>query len=570
MKVNLFAAGMVVALLCSLGTVAESREPDFAALDAKGNENGYLESDEIPAEAFAIIARYASLAGLDMSRPLPLSGLGKGRLKYFENLDPSNEPGSVWEGVAKEHDFGRIDGKAGIRPFGAAGNMVGEYTNGVRGWTRGTFRNWDSNRDGLLSREEVNNAYQKTALASWFTADHDKNGMLTFSELADYFAASQVKRKISRAHDRSTWKVNDVEVTLKHRQHAEWLMDKLDKNDNGTLDRNEVPPEWKTGNGLSWADANGDGQVTTLEMQVGAVRFLGENELAAKRKENPDLKTCDNLAADFFRRYDKNGDKALDRFERAAIRGDVSAADLNNNGLVRRDELNQWLLTTLTSQQSSKLPDGLPVWFVESDIDLDGQVLLSEFLRSRPEAMTSEFERYDYNADGIVTAHESVSRTAGGKRRYSNASPSVFGANKESYSEVYIDDDWTIADIDVQIAIGKNGDDDIVLLLVGPDKTTVTLYYTSRLKAWGGGPLFEDTIIDDEAPKMTERLRLPPAHRSFRPQSMNHKGMPSLSAFYGKPARGTWRLVVRNKSRAAGLLEGWALLVKPAQSVEPK
>ncbi len=97
-----------------------------------------------------------------------------GRLKYFRMLDRSNEPGSVWDQTANRQGFGRIAGTTGIRQFGPAGEMVGEYTSRNRDRTRGTFRNYDANRDGMLSREEVGAAY-RTAIYDWFTAGHDKN-----------------------------------------------------------------------------------------------------------------------------------------------------------------------------------------------------------------------------------------------------------------------------------------------------------------------------------------------------------------------------------------------------------
>ncbi len=560
---------MLVAVLTLLLDVANAREPDFPALDKAGNGNGYLEPSEIPAEDFVIIARYASLVGADISSPVPLSTLGNGRLKYFELLDRSKELGSVWEPPAKDQEFGRLLGTPGVRPFGQAGKMAGEYTSRNQAYTRGTFRNYDANRDGVLSRDEVGAAF-KTALTGWFAADHDKNGLLTFTELADYYAADTLRRKMSKSQERSTWKIGDTKVTERHRQHAEWLMGKFDKNKNGTINRDEVPEEWKTGNGLSWADADGDGQITKLEMQVGAVRFLNENDLAADRKTDPNLETCDTLASDMIRRYDRNNDRALDRNERAPIGGDLSAADINSNGLIQHEELSRWMLARLNSQPSAGLPEGLPVWFIESDIDLDGQVLLDEFLKSNPRSATSEFERYDHNRDGIVTADESVSRTAGGKMRFASSSPRVFESGKETYSEVFIGESLTIADIDVQVTITKQGDDDIALLLIGPNGETATLYYTAGAKPWGGGRLFADTLIDDEAPDIPQRLRLPPAHRSFRPQGMKNRRMNSLSVFYGQPARGTWRLVIRNNSRVAGLLGGWALLVKSSEPVEPE
>jgi subtilisin-like proprotein convertase family protein len=143
-------------------------------------------------------------------------------------------------------------------------------------------------------------------------------------------------------------------------------------------------------------------------------------------------------------------------------------------------------------------------------------------------------------------------------------------AEHEVASAVFIPDDVLIADIDVQVSILKDGDDDLDLRLVGPDGTTAALYFTNRRKAWGGGRMFDDTLIDDEAPHSGSRLPSPPAHRSFRPQGMGDPQRSSLKVFYGKHAKGTWQLIVRNnarnRGRGAGLLNGWALLVKPAST----
>jgi hypothetical protein len=51
---------------------------------------------------------------------------------------------------------------------------------------------------------------------------------------------------------------------------------------------------------------------------------------------------------------------------------------------------------------------------------------------------------------------------------------------------------------------------------------------------------------------------------------MKTPGMQGLKAFYNKPARGTWQLAINNKSQVAGLLEGWALLIKPGKPAPPR
>ena len=553
-------------LLCLCSIPANAQYLRFSELDKTGNGNGLLEPGEIPAADLSVISRYASLAGLDMSKPMSVTSLEQARDGYVRALDHRDAPGSLWSLPAGEHEFGRIKG-SGVRVFGAAGDMDIEFSESARRNTVGTFLKFDTNRDALLSREEVNATY-RTFSDSWFRGDRDNNGLLTFMELAQHFAADDERRNISRAHDGSTWNIDGVIVTPAHRNHAAWLLGKFDKNENGTIDRDEVPDEWKTGNELRWADRNGDGRVTTLEMQIGAVRFLKENESAAGRQKNIDLQYCKELSNDLLRRFDLDRDSGLNGNELRLIGGDLSAADMNSDGLIRQDELSEWLLGQLKHQAAANVPEGTPVWFLESDVDRDGQVLLSEFLQSQRDSNAEAFSAFDQNNDGIVTPRECGLRNGGGKSVYVSRSPRVLEPQAEIWSEIQIQDDFQITDIDVQVSITKDGDDDVELRLVGPDGTIATLYYSDRRKAWGGGRLFENTLIDDEAPEIQGRLPRPPAHRSFRPQSMNNKNLLSLSAFYGKRTRGTWRLVIRNKAQnnrgGAGLLDGWSLYVKAA------
>jgi len=51
---------------------------------------------------------------------------------------------------------------------------------------------------------------------------------------------------------------------------------------------------------------------------------------------------------------------------------------------------------------------GLPDWFLKYDADGDGQVTMAEYAHGRewtPELL-NEFNRYDLNHDGVITAAE--------------------------------------------------------------------------------------------------------------------------------------------------------------------
>jgi Ca2+-binding EF-hand superfamily protein len=53
-----------------------------------------------------------------------------------------------------------------------------------------------------------------------------------------------------------------------------------------------------------------------------------------------------------------------------------------------------------------RLPKGLPDWFLQKDVDGDGQISMAEFASQWTPAAAAEFDRYDLNHDGIITAAE--------------------------------------------------------------------------------------------------------------------------------------------------------------------
>ena len=133
---------LMVAMTTSFANVVTvcAREPDWDAIDK--NENALIEPSEIPVQDLTVVAKYASLANLDIQQPMPISGLKRGRDRYIEQLDG----GGRELRIARKHEFGRVVGSQ-VRPFGVTGAYSGNYTRDVRQGTIVTFQKapaaWD-------------------------------------------------------------------------------------------------------------------------------------------------------------------------------------------------------------------------------------------------------------------------------------------------------------------------------------------------------------------------------------------------------------------------------------------
>ena len=62
---------------------------------------------------------------------------------------------------------------------------------------------------------------------------------------------------------------------------------------------------------------------------------------------------------------------------------------------------------------AERLPDGLPGLFTSKDRDRDGQVTMAEFARTWTEETFAEFNRWDLNRDGWITASECLTAENG-------------------------------------------------------------------------------------------------------------------------------------------------------------
>jgi Ca2+-binding EF-hand superfamily protein len=55
---------------------------------------------------------------------------------------------------------------------------------------------------------------------------------------------------------------------------------------------------------------------------------------------------------------------------------------------------------------TERLPKGLPAWFLAKDVHGNGQITMAEFASEWTSETAAEFNRYDLNHDGIITAAE--------------------------------------------------------------------------------------------------------------------------------------------------------------------
>lgn len=127
-----------------------------------------------------------------------------------------------------------------------------------------------------------------------------------------------------------------------------------------------------------------------------------------------------------------------------------------------------------------------------------------------------------------------------------------------SVSEIAVQDDYVIGDLDVQLSITHTNVEQLNAYLVGPDGEKIELF----TGVGRSDDHFEQTILDDEAGERITRARAPFRGR-FQPEAVE-KGAPSLRHYYGQNIQGPWKLEIRTyRGDRPGMLHGWSLLVRP-------
>ena len=359
---------------------------------------------------------------------------------------------------------------------------------------------------------------------------------------------------------------------------ADDTLERADRNEDGHIDRREARrTRWTRTNPFT-SDYNKDNRLSRIEL---AQRYAARRELeegrerryTAMRRErdgldryaDPNRYSSRNsidrrvriLSDSLLRRFDHDRNRKLDATELQDIGLDPTNIDLDRNDEVSREELDDWVRREV-GDGNADLAEALPEWFFERDINRDGQIQMSEFDDEWPDEKLREFEQFDTNNDGIITRNELLRPHAEAAGTFSNQKAEIMPPHSTIVSEIEVDEDFTVGDLNVQLSITHTFVAHLDGYLIGPDGHRTELF----TGVGRDGDHFEETVFDDDSQTNINKGRSP-FRGSFQPESMAKKE-PGLNRYKGKNLKGVWQLMIRaSRSERPGLLHGWSLVAEP-------
>ena len=168
-----------------------------------------------------------------------------------------------------------------------------------------------------------------------------------------------------------------VSIVKADEAEADRTLDRYDRNRNGRLEREEIRnARWIYGDPNIY-DQNGDGSLSKRELAVRYAkrRLLKEENKVAQRRER--------------------GRRDRDREDRDRDRDDEE-----------KDKDQKTSYRFLSAHE--RLPSGIPDAFRKMDVDLDGQISMSEFASEWDDTVVSKFTSIDSDGNGILTPTEAI------------------------------------------------------------------------------------------------------------------------------------------------------------------
>ena len=200
----------------------------------------------------------------------------------------------------------------------------------------------------------------------------------------------------------------DHAISAKIFRYSQRLIQRSDSDGDGRLNRREWGRVW----GFLMTDANGDGAVDLDEL-VRRVAAYGRNRKI--RLIDPLADMAESVPPLLNPTTDSDAGRAANGEPRPANgterpEEDPSAPDASQSEPRRHD--------SKFYVSRSRLPEGLPGWFLSRDADGDGQLTMAEYAPKATRTALAEFAHYDANGDGVITANECVraARSVGEKK----------------------------------------------------------------------------------------------------------------------------------------------------------
>ncbi len=488
-------AALVMLFVCQRSTLAQSGlRESLERLDR--NQNGEIEPSEITPLSRPYLERIAGSRNLSLDRPNGIDKLQEAARIYYalKNGVSGNRIDPSDKSTVTQ--FGAIAGEPLVPEFGLA-DIKFPYTQVDLDEADDSLRRSDRNRDGYIDREEA--ARSEWRYRDPFDEDADQDNRLSRLELAQRYA----RRRL-------------LEGTKNE------LVQKVRRVGSGVQPVTPVGRDSQFNDSRSW--------------MRGGSRYY--------------------LTASVMERFDLNRNGRLEPNESAKLGFPVGRIDIDRDGVLSRDEMFAFL-----SEWQDEVGDdseGLPTWFFERDLNRDDQVEMAEFTDEWTDELLEQFAALDMNEDGILTSLEVAQSKAMMGGSYSNMEAEVLPPRKTIISEIVVDDNFLIGDLNVELTITHTYVSHLDAYLTGPDGQRIELF----TEVGGSDDHFEQTIFDDQASTPITKARAP-FSGAHLPEAIL-KGQPSLNYFKGKSVQGVWQLVVSGtRSERFGMLHSWGLRVRP-------
>ncbi len=459
------------------------------------DHDGEIEPEEITPRARPYLERITRARRMSLERDNDIASLQEAARVYY-----ALQNGVAGREIDPEDDstvlpFGPQRDEPLIPEFGLA-EMRYQYTQADVDEAKRTLWRNDRNRDGYIDREEARRG--EWTHRNPFEMDLDNDGRLSRMELTQRYAR---RRLLSGASGELIRKAVRTGTGVRPSEP----------------ERSERRDDWQ------WWRRGGSGY---------------------------------RLTASVLGRFDANRNGRLEQQEAVLLGIPPGRIDVDQDGELSRDELHNYLVDL--QQEAGDLTEGLPGWFYELDANRDHQVAMAEFATEWTNEKLAEFEQLDANRDGLLTSLEVLQSKAMVGGSYVNDEALVLPPRKTVISEIVVDEDYVIGDLNVQLSITHTHTAYLDCYLTGPNGQRVELFSDVGRE----GDHFDRTIFDDQAREPITKGR-PPFDGSYLPGAAIKK-QPSLSYFNGKSVKGVWQLVIRcSRSDRFGMLHSWGLIVKP-------
>lgn len=218
-----------------------------------------------------------------------------------------------------------------------------------------------------------------------------------------------------------------VKVQDRDRQEAVERIRRYDRNGDSVLDAEEISRGRWSGDEVMSYDRNRDGKLSIEEL---AVRYASRRE-AEQNQDSSGSSSGGNFG--YSSGWGSGSSGGWSRGDSRDSRGGTYGGRGEDKS--KKSEENSRFGDSKSYKTTGGTTDisGLPSFFGSSDADGDQQVTLSEFAGSLTAKALEEFQLWDLNADGIITARECQAAVkAGVKVGGGTPSPSASGSSSSS------------------------------------------------------------------------------------------------------------------------------------------